>query len=187
MSITIEQCEALLPQTQCRQCSYDGCQPYAAALVSGKEKLINRCRPGGQEVVDALAALFDVASVAPLQEPLSECTIVVNVEQCIGCTLCLQACPVDAIVGEPKMQHQVLEEECTGCQLCLPVCPTSCMSIEQRTVPLPTQEVNLLQLKKKKERNIRNQALRMRSHRAAVDALSDAQRITSGIQKKETE
>jgi Na+-translocating ferredoxin:NAD+ oxidoreductase subunit B len=171
MTISIEQCESLLPQTNCRQCSYDGCNPYAAALVQGTEKAINRCRPGGQVVTDALAELFQVPTITLLQEPEPECTIVVNVDQCIGCTLCIQACPVDAIVGAAKMQHQVIEQECTGCQLCLPVCPTACMVVTSRVVALPTQQANRSKITAKKERQLRAQQERIHQHRASVERL----------------
>jgi electron transport complex protein RnfB len=173
MSITVEACERLLPQTHCRQCSYDGCHPYAVALVEGKEPLINRCRPGGQAVVDALAELFQVPTVEPLQEALAECNIVVQVDQCIGCTLCIQACPVDAIVGAPKMQHQVIEDHCTGCQLCLPVCPTACMEIVPRSLPLPSKEANRARVEAKHAREQEQELFRMKQHRSLVAQVPD--------------
>jgi electron transport complex protein RnfB len=184
MSITIEQCESVLPQTQCRQCSYDGCRPYAAALVSGQESLINRCRPGGQDVVDALAQLFELPSTQPLQEPLAECTVVVNVDDCIGCTLCIQACPVDAIVGAAKMQHQVLQEHCTGCQLCLPICPTACMSIEERTLPLPSPQDNKKQTQQRAAKKLLEKQERMRDHRASIAHLNDPNSVLNLCLKK---
>lgn len=122
--------DAILPQTQCGQCSYAGCRPYAEAIANGKIG-INQCPPGGEATILALADLLDV-DPEPLDESLDAAsnipTVAVIIEEdCIGCTLCIQACPVDAIVGAAKQMHTVIEAECTGCDLCLPPCPVDCI------------------------------------------------------------
>lgn len=124
--------DALLPQTQCGKCDYAGCRPYAEALAQG-EADINQCPPGGQAGVDALARLLDRPS-KPLdtahgeEKPAPEVAVIIEAD-CIGCTLCIQACPVDAIVGASKQMHTVIETECTGCELCLSPCPVDCIEM----------------------------------------------------------
>jgi electron transport complex protein RnfB len=124
--------DALLPQTQCTRCGYDGCRPYAEAILAGKAD-INQCPPGGTQTIISLAALLrrDVKPLNPLYG-VERAPVVVLIDEawCIGCTLCIQACPVDAIVGAPKLMHTVLLEHCTGCELCIPPCPVDCIRLE---------------------------------------------------------
>ena len=126
----------LLPQTQCGQCGYPGCKPYAAAIAAG-EANINQCPPGGQKTINELAQLLNKD---PL--PLSEAhgsekevstVVVIREDACIGCTKCIQACPVDAIIGAAQQMHTVISHECTGCNLCIAPCPVDCIDI----VPAP--------------------------------------------------
>jgi len=127
----VEQIDALLPQTQCAQCGFPGCRPYAQAIAAG-EADINQCPPGGEAGVKALADLLgrEVKSLNPENGEEKPRTVAVIDEQvCIGCTLCIQACPVDAIVGATKQMHTVIESECTGCDLCLPPCPVDCIEM----------------------------------------------------------
>ena len=124
-----EQIDALLPQTQCGQCSYPGCRPYAEAIASG-EADINRCPPGGEATMIALADLLGRDPVALEEESKGPTVAVIDEETCIGCTLCIQACPVDAILGAAKHMHTVIESECTGCELCLEPCPVDCITME---------------------------------------------------------
>jgi len=129
----VEKIDNLLPQTQCGQCGYPGCRPYAEAIAN-EEAEINQCPPGGEQTIQALADLLD-KDVIPLNpengEAAPEKTVVAIDEQtCIGCTLCIQACPVDAIVGAAKQMHTVIKSECTGCNLCIPPCPVDCIIIK---------------------------------------------------------
>ncbi|MDH5435232.1 MAG: electron transport complex subunit RsxB [Gammaproteobacteria bacterium] len=128
----VDKIDALLPQTQCGQCTFPGCRPYAEAITKG-EADINQCPPGGDNTILALADLLGV-DPKPLNpengEVKEEKTVVIIDENiCIGCTLCIQACPVDAILGAAKQMHTVIEEECTGCNLCIPPCPVECIYI----------------------------------------------------------
>lgn len=120
--------DAALPQTQCRRCGYAGCLPYAQAIVEGAA--INRCPPGGIATIEALAVLTGRPVVALDQQlgPSAALEVAaIDEATCIGCTLCIAACPVDAIVGGPKSLHTVLPDWCTGCGLCLPPCPVDCI------------------------------------------------------------
>lgn len=130
--------DALLPQTQCGQCNYPGCRPYAQAIARG-EADINQCPPGGAATIQALADLLG-REVKPLDAAHGEHkpTVVARIDEdrCIGCTLCIQACPVDAIVGAAKLMHTVIREECTGCELCLPPCPVDCIDLIEPEPPL---------------------------------------------------
>jgi electron transport complex protein RnfB len=127
----VDQIDALLPQTQCGQCNYPGCRPYAEAIAAD-EADINQCPPGGEAGVRALADLLG-REPKPLNPENGEDTgpTVVRIDEsrCIGCTLCIQACPVDAILGAPKLMHTVIEASCTGCDLCIPPCPVDCIDI----------------------------------------------------------
>ena len=127
----VEQVDALLPQTQCGQCGHPGCRPYAQAIVAGEA--INHCPPGGQSTINNLADLLGVEAPS-LDEEHGEATDIKQVafireEDCIGCTKCIQACPVDAILGAQKKMHTVIESECTGCDLCVEPCPVDCIDL----------------------------------------------------------
>ena len=124
--------DAILPQTQCGQCGYPGCKPYATAIAKG-EADINQCPPGGDAGAKALAELMGtefkpVNEEHGIQKPKS--VALIDELTCIGCTLCIQACPVDAILGAAKQMHTIIASECTGCELCLPPCPVDCITME---------------------------------------------------------
>jgi electron transport complex protein RnfB len=127
----VDAIDAVLPQTQCTRCGYPDCRRYAQAIAEG-DAAINQCPPGGAEGIARLARITGHEAVAlnpanghegPRQ------LAVIDEAWCIGCTLCIKACPVDCIVGAPKVMHTVIESECTGCELCIPVCPVDCISL----------------------------------------------------------
>lgn len=126
----VEKIDAVLPQTQCGQCGYPGCKPYAEAIAKG-EANINKCPPGGEEGIRKLADLLGVDYVPFGEGAASKPKAVAFIDEqtCIGCTLCLQACPVDAIVGAAKQMHTIIASECTGCELCIAPCPVDCISM----------------------------------------------------------
>jgi len=135
----VDKIDAVLPQTQCGQCGYPGCRPYATAITEG-EADINLCPPGGEEGIAKLAELLGVEA-KPFGEgagPKEKAVAYIDESTCIGCTLCLQACPVDAILGAAKQMHTIIASECTGCELCLPPCPVDCISM----VPIPEKVGN---------------------------------------------
>jgi Na+-translocating ferredoxin:NAD+ oxidoreductase subunit B len=124
--------DGLLPQTQCTRCGFDGCRPYAAAIAEGRAD-IDQCPPGGDAGVAKLAALLGRPAKS-LNPEFGACAppavAVIDEEICIGCTKCIQACPVDAIVGASKRMHTVISSWCTGCELCIPPCPVDCIAME---------------------------------------------------------
>ena len=125
----VDQIDAILPQTQCGQCGFAGCRPYAEAIAAGTAD-INQCPPGGEAGIRALADLLG-RDFVPLNEDHGEHkgkhVAIIDENVCIGCTLCIQACPVDAILGAAKQMHTVIESECTGCELCVAPCPVDCI------------------------------------------------------------
>jgi electron transport complex protein RnfB len=135
-----ERIDALLPQTQCRRCGFDGCRPYAEALAGG-ESALNRCPPGGQELIGQLAVLLGRPEL-PLDPDCGQesppLIALIDEEACIGCARCLDDCPTDAIVGARKRMHTVITEDCSGCELCLPCCPVDCIHMVNLAV-LPAQ------------------------------------------------
>jgi len=125
----VEQVNELLPQTQCAQCGYPGCRPYAQAIVDDGIA-INLCPPGGDDTIRRLATLLGT-EVLPLAEKqtLRRAVAVIDESLCIGCMHCRNACPVDAIVGAHQLMHTIIEKECTGCELCVAPCPVDCISM----------------------------------------------------------
>lgn len=136
----VDQINAILPQTQCGQCGFAGCRPYAEAIAAGEAE-INQCPPGGEAGIRALADLLGRDFIPLNEEEHGEhkgrMVAVIDEQICIGCTLCIQACPVDAILGAAKHMHTVIEEECTGCELCVEPCPVDCIDM----VPVP-EDIN---------------------------------------------
>ena len=146
----VEQIDAILPQTQCGQCGYPGCKPYATAIAQQGERL-NKCPPGGEAVIARLSELLGVEA-----EPLDaehgvekqRQIAYIREDECIGCTKCIQACPVDAILGAAQLMHTVIAEECTGCDLCVEPCPVDCIDMIDAPVPpqawIPPRPQNII-------------------------------------------
>lgn len=135
LSALADRIDAALPQTQCQRCGYPYCRRYAQAIAAG-EAPINRCPPGGAQGIERLSAILG-AAVLPLDAAFGiegpRAMAVIDEAWCIGCTLCLDACPTDAILGINKQMHTVIEAHCTGCELCLPVCPVDCIAMRPET------------------------------------------------------
>jgi electron transport complex protein RnfB len=129
--LLVAEIDAILPQTQCRRCGFSGCEPYARAIAEGHAN-INQCPPGGDEGIRKLAELLGIRPMAlnTLHGfPKPRAVALIDEQSCIGCTLCIQACPVDAIVGAAGQAHTVITAECTGCELCIAPCPVDCISM----------------------------------------------------------
>lgn len=146
----IQNIDALLPQTQCGLCGHrDGCLPYAKAMIEGEEA--NKCVPGGQPVADALANLLGRAqlkaeeSVWPIQSDgrPQRMKAIIREDECIGCTKCISACPVDAIIGSGKLMHSILTDLCTGCELCIPPCPVDCIDLIADHHEVPNENMRI--------------------------------------------
>ena len=177
--------DALLPQTQCTRCGYPACMDYARAIAQG-EADINQCPPGGTAGIDELARLLGRAP-KPLNPAngleLPRTLALIDEEVCIGCTKCIQACPVDAILGASKVMHTVLVDECTGCELCIAPCPVDCISM----VPAPPGSIDTASLalqyrgrfmarNARLQRWERERADELKERKAGVDSGSDAVR-----------
>lgn len=179
---TVKDIDSLLPQTQCGECGFAGCLPYAEALVQGRT-LINKCPPGGLETVKALGALLDIdpgpyldAAINNTRKPS---VAKIRESECIGCTKCIQACPVDAIIGSAKLMHAVITHECTGCGLCVEPCPVDC--IEMLELPEPGYDKNLARSRfnEKKTRQLRDEHEKQqlyRQKRQLVSMTSDQEK-----------
>jgi electron transport complex protein RnfB len=170
--ILIDQINAILPQTQCGQCSYKGCKPYAEAIASGQAD-INQCPPGGDEGILALANLLGLAP-KPLNPAFGEhkpdqVAFIVE-EECIGCVKCIAACPVDAIIGAAKLMHTVIAAECTGCELCVAPCPVDCIVMQPVSL-MPSPE----QKSERKRLSMRRYEAQLQ--RKEVEAIEKAERL----------
>lgn len=137
MTATVQRLNRILPQTQCRECGYEGCLPYAEALAAGSAP-VNLCAPGGETVMADIAGLLGKARLAPAKIQ-AKALARIDEAACIGCTACIRACPVDAIMGAHKLMHTVIRDECTGCGLCVAPCPVDCIHmqpVESNFLPL---------------------------------------------------
>ena len=190
MSSLADRIDALLPQTQCEQCGYHGCRPYAEAIVN-READINQCPPGGSIGIEKLAALLDRTPIPlnpnnGIEKPRTLARIVEA--DCIGCTKCIQVCPVDAIVGANKLMHTVIADDCTGCERCVPACPVDCIVLE----PMPLAQaddpihanVARMHFQRRETRLAAQQAQRdveLASRKAQVHASSTSQSVRDAL------
>ena len=178
----VDQIENLLPQTQCTKCKTPGCRPYAEEIAAGAP--INRCVPGGAATIADLAALLG-KPILPLDpdygiEPATRRVAFIREAECIGCTKCIQACPVDAIVGAAKLMHTIITDECTGCDLCIPPCPVDCIEIHdfpKVTEPEKKQRIAAHNRMRFEARNIR--LAREESSKAVIVAVPASTTVTS--------
>lgn len=172
MNKLIDKMMELLPQTQCQQCGHPGCQPYATALAAHQDEP-NKCIPGGLDVWQQLCAVLDLEPHNPgtLKPQESSTTITINSNECIGCTKCIAACPVDAIIGSNGYMHAVIPEVCTGCNLCIPKCPVDCIDIlsssETERVTEPNNQQSLTRYQRKTARLEHNRRLEIQKHKKA--------------------
>lgn len=166
---SVDAIDAVLPQTQCGECSYAGCLPYAQALAEGRAQ-IDRCPPGGVETVRALGDLLNINPapyVSAAQEKKRQpSTALIREAECIGCTKCIQACPVDAIIGTGKRMHTVLGDECTGCGLCVEPCPVDCIDLVPLSEPQYDKDKARLRFQAREIRKLREEHEHQQAYRS---------------------
>lgn len=176
----INQIDAILPQTQCTQCGYQGCMPYATAIAEGVAD-INQCPPGGDAGVRALASLLKI-DYKPINPAFGvtkpKAVAIIDEATCIGCTLCIQACPVDAILGASKQMHTIITTECTGCELCLAPCPVDCIIM----LPFADSKVDT-----KEYANLARERYNTRLARIERETTEQAQKHAKRMQANNTE
>lgn len=164
----VKDIDALLPQTQCGECGYPGCMPYAEALAQGIAT-IDQCPPGGVDTVMALGRLLSVDPTPFLAgakaNTRAPAVALIREAECIGCTKCIQACPVDAIVGSAKLMHSIIADECTGCGLCLEPCPVDCIELQTLPEPLYDKTAARQRFQARKTRLLRDEHEKQQGYR----------------------
>jgi electron transport complex protein RnfB len=188
MNSLADRIDALLPQTQCTKCGYPACRPYAEAMAKG-EADINQCPPGGDAGIRKLAVLLareykPLNALNGIEKPRH--VALIDEARCIGCTLCIQACPVDSIIGAQKQMHTVVVELCTGCDLCIPSCPVDCIEMlpatgadatwDQRRADAARERFDLRAARMERERNERAERLARRALREKTDPEAEKKR-----------
>lgn len=157
--MSVDRINDILPQTQCTLCGYSGCKPYSKAIIDDHES-IDKCLPGGLDTAKSIASItgqYLPNSLDEFKKPNTKVSI--NPNECIGCTKCIQACPVNAIVGGPRLMHDIIPDLCTGCDLCIPHCPVDCIDIIPSEHPLP--DPGYL----KSQHNLKTKAFKQKKHR----------------------
>jgi Na+-translocating ferredoxin:NAD+ oxidoreductase subunit B len=178
---------AILPQTQCKQCGFNGCLPYAESVAAGSAD-INQCPPGGDNVIHELATLLD-KPYTPLNPKFgkvkSRARAFIDEARCIGCTLCIRACPVDAIVGATKLMHTVIATHCTGCELCVVPCPVDCIAMTPLNEPFTRADQKREAEHALARFHARQQRLQRERNRASdqTDAMLDRERKQKTINR----
>lgn len=185
---TVNEVDALLPQTQCGECGFSGCMPYAEALVQGSA-LINKCPPGGVVTVHALAALLQVDASPYLKDAVDTTrqpsVAAIREAECIGCTKCIKACPVDAIVGSGKLMHAVIAHECTGCGLCVAPCPVDCIEMVAVDEPLYDKDRARIQFNVRQTRLLREEHEQQQAYREKRTLAKQSESNTIDAQAKQ--
>jgi len=185
---SVKEIDALLPQTQCGECDFAGCLPYAEAMAQGSAS-IDKCPPGGVATVKALGALLRIDPSPFLQKALDQTrapsVAVVREEECIGCTKCIKACPVDAIVGSGKLMHAVISHECTGCGLCVEPCPVDCIEMVTLANPEYDQDLARARFNAKQTRLLRDEHAKEMAYREKRQLAKQTLGATADIQAKQ--
>lgn len=186
--LLVKKIDALLPQTQCGECGYPGCLPYAQALAQGGEP-INKCPPGGVAVVEALGALLN-QDPSPFIEKARLDTrppslAKIREAECIGCTKCIKACPVDAIIGSAKLMHAVITHECTGCGLCVAPCPVDCIEMVTLEEPSYNKELARMRFSAKQVRLLRDEHAKQQAYREKRQIASKSLDATKDVEAKQ--
>ena len=176
--ISAKSIDALLPQTQCRECGFAGCMPYAQALSAGQAP-IDRCPPGGAATVKALGELLTIDTTPFLQDIESNtrppAQALIRETECIGCTKCIQACPVDAIIGSGKLMHSIIADECTGCGLCIEPCPVDCIELVTLPAPIYDKDLARTRFNNRQVRLIRDEQNKQQAYRQKRKLAAESQ------------
>ena len=191
---SVDEIEKLLPQTQCELCEYPGCRPYAEALVA-KQAKINKCLPGGVDLIQKLATELNQPIEPGMLEAMQRqhkpaMVAIINEAECIGCTKCLAPCPTDAIIGSNKFMHTIIADDCTGCEKCVPTCPVDCISISERVEVTAVQRQRWQQLhraqQQRKTRDDKHRQMKRKTAKTGLDLSVEArqQMIADAIARK---